>query len=127
LVDDLTQQLQAEVTREAQACKQPGCALEQAKAYLRAVAQMGTLPPCKQYAKALTAICTTDPDLVQRVQERMNVCRRDSATRQPNLGDEELEALHLRLVADGLWMADLFGSYPIDAQQRERLLQKLGV
>lgn len=127
LVDDLTGRLQAQVCREAENCAGRSGSLQQARAYLRAVAQMGELPPCEQHAKALTAICTTDPDLVQRVQQRLNICTRGEAVRSAAVDPDDLEALHLRLVADGLWLADLFGCYAIDSEQRGKLLEKLGV
>src|SRR5215510_8019003 len=60
LADYLAEQLQIEVEREAQ-----GGSL--AKAYLQVVARMGQLPKDQQVFKALTIICTAQPDLAGRV------------------------------------------------------------
>lgn len=114
LADHLAEQLQIEVERQA-----AGGSL--AKAYLQLVARMGQLPRHEQVFKAITLICTAQPELATRVRARLNLF-------QQNVSPEAaLEELHLRLVADGLWHADLFGCYEITPEQRAALLQKLGV
>lgn len=114
LVDHLAEQLQLEV--EAQAA---GDSL--AKAYLLVVARMGALPKDQQVFKALTLICTAHPELTGRVRARLQLSQHEALS-----GDAALEELHLRLVADGMWLADLCGCYEIRPEQRAALLQKLG-
>jgi AcrR family transcriptional regulator len=108
LADHLAEQLQLEVESQA-----AGGSL--AKAYLQVVARMGALPKDQQVFKALTLICTVHPELVERVRARLQLP--DGAS---------LEDLHLRLIADGMWLADLCGCYEIRPEQRAALLEKLG-
>lgn len=114
LADHLSEQLQLEV--EAQAA---GGSL--AKAYLQVVARMGALPKDQQVFKALTLICTAHPELTGRVRSRLQLSRHEALS-----GDAALEELNLRLIADGMWLADLCGCYEIRPEQRAALLQKLG-
>lgn len=114
LADHLAEQLQLEVERQA-----AGGSL--AKAYLQVVARMGALPREQQVFKALTLICTAHPELAGRVRSRLQLSQHEVLP-----GDAALEELHLRLVADGMWLADLCGCYEISPEQRAALLQKLG-
>lgn len=114
LADYLAEELQIEVERQA-----AGGSL--AKAYLQVVARMGELPKHQQVFKALTIVCTAQPELAGRVRARLHM----SQPADPP-GETSLEDLHLRLVADGMWLADLFGCYDISSEHRAALLQKLG-
>jgi AcrR family transcriptional regulator len=114
LADYLAEQLQIEVEREA-----AGGSL--AKAYLQVVSRMGQLPKDQQVLKALTIICTAQPELAGRVRSRLHLSPENSSQ------ETTLEELHLRLVADGMWLADLFSCYEISPEQRAALLQRLGV
>ncbi|HEY5757699.1 MAG TPA: TetR/AcrR family transcriptional regulator [Steroidobacter sp.] len=114
LADYLAEDLQIEVERQA-----AGGSL--AKAYLQLVARMGELPKDQQVFKALTIICTAQPELAGRVRARLNLSQPDALP-----GQTPLEELHLRLVADGMWLADLFDCYDISPENRAALLQKLG-
>lgn len=114
LADYLAEDLQIQVERQA-----AGGSL--AKAYLQLVARMGELPKDQQVFKALTIICTAQPELAGRVRARLNLSQPDAL-----LGQTPLEELHLRLVADGMWLADLFDCYDISPENRAALLQKLG-
>lgn len=114
LADYLAEQLQIEVEREAR-----GGSL--AKAYLQVVSRMGQLPKDQQVFKALTIICTAQPELAGRVRARLHLSQPEALS-----GEATLEELHLRLVADGMWLADLFSCYEISPEQRAALLQKLG-
>jgi AcrR family transcriptional regulator len=114
LADYLAEQLQTEVEREAQ-----GGNL--AKAYLQVVSRMGQLPKDQQVFKALTIICTAQPELAGRVRARLHLSQPETLP-----GEVTLDELHLRLVADGMWLADLFSCYEISPEQRAALLQKLG-
>ena len=114
LGDYLAEQLQIEVERQA-----AGGSL--AKAYLQVVSRMGQLPKDQQVLKALTIICTAQPELAGRVRARLHLSQSESAAHEGSLDE-----LHLRLVADGMWLADLFSCYEISPEQRAALLQKLG-
>ena len=114
LADYLAEQLQIEVERQA-----AGGSL--ARAYLQVVARMGELPRHEQVFKALTIICTAQPELAGRVRARLHMSKPETLP-----GERSLEELHLRLVADGMWLADLFSCYEISPEQRAALLQKLG-
>lgn len=114
LADYLAEELQLEVERQA-----AGGSL--AKAYLQVVARMGELPKHQQVFKALTIICTAQPELAGRVRSRLNLAQPDAMPDQI-----PLEEVLLRLVADGLWLADLFDCYEISPENRAALLQKLG-
>ncbi len=114
LADYLAEQLQIEVEREA-----AGGSL--AKAYLQVVSRMGQLPKDQQVFKALTIICTAQPELAGRVRSRLHLWPSENPS-----GETTLDELHLRLVADGMWLADLFDCYEISPEQRAALLQKLG-
>ena len=114
LADHLAEQLQTEVERQAE-----GGSL--ARAFLQLVARMGQLPKHEQVFKAITIICTAQPELTARVRARLNLFQQNVS---PELA---LEELHLRLVADGMWHADLFSCYEITPEQRTALLRKLGV
>ncbi len=114
LADYLAEQLQVEVEREA-----AGGSL--AKAYLQVVSRMGQLPKDQQMFKALTIICTAQPELAGRVRSRLHLSHSEGLP-----GEATLDELHLRLVADGMWLADLFNCYEISPEQRAALLQKLG-
>jgi AcrR family transcriptional regulator len=114
LADYLAEQLRIEVEREA-----AGGSL--ARAYLQVVSRMGQLPKDQQVFKALTVICTGQPELAGRVRARLHLSSAENIS-----AETALEELHLRLVADGMWLADLFDCYEISPEQRAALLQKLG-
>ena len=121
LLDSLAEQFVVEVERAAAA--DPVCNGSLARAYLRTVARLGELPRDRQIWKALTIICTLQPDLFARLSSWLaRLSRAEKAQ-----GFDPLEALHLRLVADGLWMADLFDYHEITPERRTALLEKLGV
>jgi len=111
LADELTAQLESEPDRQTGA---PGVA--EARMYLRAVACMSELPRSQRLRKALASICVAHPELAQRIHSK--------ARRQPSPPSAEMsiEELHLRLLADGLWLADVYPSYRIGPQRRQELL-----
>lgn len=114
LVDHLAEQLQLEVEKQA-----AGGSL--AKAYLQVVARMGALPKDAQVLKALTLICTNHPELAGRVRSRLQLSQHESLP-----GEASIDELQLRLIADGMWLADLCNCYEIRPEQRAALMQKLG-
>lgn len=119
LVDDLTAQLQGEVDEQLHASGADG--ISGARAYLRAVVRMGELPLTQQRCKALTFICAAHPEFVQRI--RSQAKQRSALCFAGNLSIEEL---HLRLVADGLWLADIYECYQITPERRMQLLELCG-
>ncbi|MFC4314159.1 TetR/AcrR family transcriptional regulator [Steroidobacter flavus] len=119
LVDDLTAQLAREV--DEQLCSDSVEGVAGARAYLRAIAQMGELPRTQQLCKALTFICAAHPEYADRIRERVGERSRLGWSKQM-----PLEELHLRLLADGLWLADLYGSYQITSERRVELLELCG-
>lgn len=119
LVDDLTAQLEKEV--DEQLCSDARAGIAGARAYLRAIARMGELPRAQQLCKALTFICAAHPEYVDRIRGRVGERSRLCWTQQM-----PLDELHLRLLADGLWLADIYGSYQITSERRVELLELCG-
>lgn len=118
LVDDLIAQLEADIEQQASDATE---GVSQARAYLRAVARMGELPRSQQLCKALTFICAAQPEFIHRVQDNIRHLSQLRWTEEP----ASLQELHLRLVADGLWLADIYGSYSITPERRAELLRWL--
>jgi len=105
LVDDLATQLEVEADDDPHAC-------------LRAVASMSELPRSQHLRRALASICAAHPEFVQHLRSR--------ASRRATLrwGKEmSVHELHLRLLADGLWLADVSASYRISPERRRELLE----
>jgi len=119
LVDDLTAQLQGEIDEQLPTNCADG--VSGARAYLRAVVRMGELPRTQQFCKALTFICAAHPEFVERIRSRAG--RRSGLCSGRALS---LEELHLRLLADGLWLADIYECYQISPECRMRLLELCG-
>lgn len=74
-----------------------------------------------QARRALTLLCSAHPELIERARSRSGRCSRVRRARDSG----SLEELHLQLVADGLWLADLFGWYNITPERRLALLAML--
>ncbi|WP_116809919.1 TetR/AcrR family transcriptional regulator [Steroidobacter cummioxidans] len=119
LVDDLAAQLQGEVDGQLHTSSTDG--VSGARAYLRAVVRMGELPRTQQLCKALTFICAAHPEFVDRIRSRAK--QRSVFCSARNLS---LEELHLRLLADGLWLADIYECYQITPERRMQLLELCG-
>jgi hypothetical protein len=71
---------------------------------------------------ALLAAIGYDPSLLDPIQDRY----RQWAERLEDDGLPGVDAHVVRLAADGLWAADLFGLAPPDAALRERIHARLG-
>ncbi|WP_175597140.1 TetR/AcrR family transcriptional regulator [Peristeroidobacter soli] len=119
LVDDLTAQLEKEVDQQLRSDVVEGIA--GARAYLRAIAHMGELPRAQQLCKALTFICAAHPEYADRIRGRVGERSRLCWSKQMSL-----EELHLCLLADGLWLADIYGTYRITSERRVELLERCG-
>jgi AcrR family transcriptional regulator len=90
-----------------------------AHAYLETVANIGDSPLQQQTCKALSAICMTHPELLPKVRAHLACISLDS---EP-AGTDPLYSMQLRLLADGLWLADLFNHHGTDLTRRAALLQ----
>jgi AcrR family transcriptional regulator len=119
LVDDLVAQLERAV--DEQLCSNTVEGIAAARAYLRAIAHMGELPRAQQLCKALTFICAAHPEYLDRIRGRVSERSRLAWTKQMSLDE-----LHLRLLADGLWFADIYGFYQITSERRVELLELCG-
>ena len=71
--------------------------------------------------RVVLAACAIDPSLSQRWNRWIERIRRDDPADPVGADD----ALLLRLIADGLWMSDLFGTHPVSHEQRQALLMLL--
>ena len=119
LVDDLIAQFEREVDEQLYSDAVEGVA--GARAYLRAIAHMGELPRTQQLCKALTFISAAHTEYVDRMRGRVSGRSRLCWTKQV-----ALDELHIRLLADGLRLADIYGSYQITSERRVELLELCG-
>lgn len=106
---------------EAEAARDPEPYGRNARAYLRNILNDAATPEDISIGRAMLAACTIDPAMAgawRKVTERLTA---DDPTDPAGADD----ALMLRLVADGLWLSDLFGSYDVSSEQRRALLALL--
>lgn len=92
------------------------------RAYLTA---SSTPPPSESEQLAVVALLAAvgyDPSLLQPIQERY----RTWVERLDGDGLAGVDAHVVRLAADGLWAADLFGLAPPDSELRARIHTRLG-
>lgn len=92
-----------------------------ARAYLRSVVNEPVTPQDVSIGRVVLAACAIDPSLSQRWNRWIERIRRDDPADPVGADD----ALLLRLIADGLWMSDLFGTHPVSQEQRQALLMLL--
>ena len=116
LVDELVARLEDEVNE--QLCSDAAEGVACARAYFHVIAHMGELPRTQQLCKALTLICAAQPEFMDRIRAKVSERSRLGWTRPMSL-----EELHLRLLADGLWLADIYGSYRITPERRLELIK----
>lgn len=88
-----------------------------ARAYLRAVIDEPVTDRDVSIGRAALAACAIDPALAERWAQWMKKARYGDP--QDAAGSDD--ALIMRLLADGLWMSDLFGTYDISTEQRQAL------
>jgi len=88
-----------------------------ARAYLRAVIDEPVTEQDVSIGRAALAVCAIDPALAKRWGEWMKKAR--DGDPQDAAGSDD--TLIMRLLADGLWMSDLFGTYEISVEQRQAL------
>ena len=119
MVDHLGDLFCEAVLAEAERDPQPYGRL--ARAYLRATINdwMTTYDVC--IGRAILAASTIEPSLMERWKSVTARVKGDDPT--DPVGSDD--ALLLRLVADGLWMSDLFGVHDVSPAQRQALLSLL--
>ncbi|HEY6643353.1 TetR/AcrR family transcriptional regulator [Povalibacter sp.] len=106
---------------EQQRCSDADVGVEGARARLRAIACMGELPRSQQLRQVLALICAAYPELAQRSRSKASQRSGQSGTKEMSIDE-----LHLRLLADGLWLADIYECDRITAERRLELLELCG-
>lgn len=105
----------------AEAARDPQPYGRQARAYLRVTINDAVTPDDMSIGRAILAACAVEPSLRDRWTAATAAARADDPTDPVGADD----ALLLRLVADGLWMSDIFGVYQVSHEQRQALLSLL--
>lgn len=119
MVDHLGQMFVDEVLAEAARDPQPYG--RNARAYLRATVNDTATPRDINIGRAVLVACAVEPALMDRWKVWMQRVSADDPTDPVGADD----ALMLRLIADGLWLSDLFGIQEISPAQRKALLSLL--
>ncbi len=102
----------------AEAARDPEPYGRNARAYLRSVVNEPVTPQDVSIGRVVLAACAIDPSLTERWNRWIDRIRSDDPSDPVGADD----ALLLRLIADGLWMSDIFGVQPVSAAQRKALL-----
>lgn len=105
----------------AEAARDPEPYGRNARAYLRATVNEPVTPQDVSIGRVIMAACAIDPALAQRWNGWIDKVKVDDPSDPVGADD----ALMLRLIADGLWMADLFGTHAVSPEQRQALLSLL--
>jgi AcrR family transcriptional regulator len=92
-----------------------------ARAYLRVTVNEPVTPQDISIGRVVMAACAIEPELIKRWQFWMAKVTADDP--EDPVGADD--ALMLRLLADGLWMSDLFGTHVVSPEQRKALLSLL--
>lgn len=119
VIDRLGEDLVAQV--EARAAMDPQPYGRAARAYLDTVISGVMTPRDVSIGRAALGACAIEPSLSQRWAGWVNRARQDDPGDAVGADD----ALLLRLVADGLWMSDVFEIYGISEEQRRALASLL--
>ncbi|MBN9480664.1 MAG: TetR/AcrR family transcriptional regulator [Bordetella sp.] len=119
VIDRLASEMTAAVLAEA--ARDPNPYGRNARAYLRAVVNEPATERDVSIGRAALAACAIEPSLIPRWRAAMEVLVADDPEDPAGKDD----ALMLRLIADGLWMSDLFGSHEVSPEQRRALLSLL--
>lgn len=115
VIDSLGESFMAQIMDYA--AKDPEPYGRTARAYLRAVIDEPVTERDVSIGRAALATCAIDPALAKRWGSWMKKARYDD----PDDAAGSDDALMMRLLADGLWMSDLFGTYEISPEQRKAL------
>ncbi|MFA4939367.1 TetR/AcrR family transcriptional regulator [Brevundimonas sp.] len=105
----------------AEAARDPEPYGRNARAYLRATVNEPFTPQDVSIGRVVMAACAIEPALSQRWNGWMEKVKVDDP-RDPVGADD---ALMLMLIADGLWMSDIFGTHNVSPEQRKALLSLL--
>lgn len=116
MVDHLGQIMVDEVMAEA--ARDPEPYGRNARAYLRTVVNDPVTPRDVSIGRAVLAACAVRTSLARRWTMWIEKISADDPTDPAGADD----ALMLRLMADGLWMSDLFGTHAVTREQRKALL-----
>jgi AcrR family transcriptional regulator len=116
MIDHLGQMMVDEVLAEA--ARDPEPYGRNARAYLRTVVNDPVTPRDVSIGRAVLAACAVRAPLAARWKMWIAKISADDPTDPVGADD----ALMLRLIADGLWMADLFGTQEVSREQRQALL-----
>ncbi|NBB64718.1 TetR family transcriptional regulator [Pseudomonas sp. ODNR1LW] len=105
----------------AEAARDPEPYGRNARAYLRATVTEPVTPQDISIGRVVMAACAIEPALAQRWRGWVDRVKADDPSDPVGADD----ALMLRLLADGLWVSDLFGIHNVSAEQRQALLSLL--
>jgi AcrR family transcriptional regulator len=119
MIDHLAATMTAMVLEEAKRDPEPYG--RNARAYLRATVNDPVTERDVSIGRAVLAACAIDPVLIRRWRTAMRALCADDPVDPAGRDD----ALMLRLIADGLWMSDLFGVHDVSPEQRRALLSLL--
>ena len=119
VIDHLAGQMTAQVLEEA--ARDPNPYGRNARAYLRATVNDPVTERDVSIGRAALVACAVEPGLIVRWRAAMRALAEDDPVDPAGKDD----ALMLRLIADGLWMSDLFGTHEVSPEQRKALLSLL--
>jgi AcrR family transcriptional regulator len=119
VIDHLAGEMTAQVLEEAG--RDPNSYGRNARAYLRATVNDPVTERDVSIGRAALVACAVEPGLIVRWRAAMRALAEDDPVDPAGKDD----ALMLRLIADGLWMSDLFGTHEVSPEQRKALLSLL--
>ena len=119
VIDHLAEEMTAQVLEEA--ARDPNPYGRNARAYLRATVNDPVTERDVSIGRAALVACAVEPGLIVRWRAAMRALAEDDPVDPAGKDD----ALMLRLIADGLWMTDLFGTHEVSPEQRKALLSLL--
>jgi len=119
VIDHLADEMTAQVLEEA--ARDPNPYGRNARAYLRATVNDPVTERDVSIGRAALVACAVEPGLIVRWRAAMRALAEDDPVDPAGKDD----ALMLRLIADGLWMTDLFGTHEVSPEQRKALLSLL--
>lgn len=119
VIDHLAGQMTAQVLEEA--ARDPNPYGRNARAYMRATVNDPVTERDVSIGRAALVACAVEPGLIVRWRAAMRALAEDDPVDPAGKDD----ALMLRLIADGLWMSDLFGTHEVSPEQRKALLSLL--
>ncbi|MNK13890.1 Bacterial regulatory protein, tetR family [compost metagenome] len=119
VIDHLAEQMTTQVLEEA--WRDPNPYGRNARAYLRAAVNDPVTERDVSIGRAALVACAVEPGLIVRWRAAMRALAEDDPVDPAGKDD----ALMLRLIADGLWMSDLFGTHEVSPEQRKALLSLL--